>query len=55
MKYTINYEDQDIESYLESMIKERVYQHVKHHHPDMLMQIKKEVKDSLINHEVNNK
>lgn len=55
MKYTINIEDQDVELIIENMLKERVYQHVTQHHPDLLQQIKKELQETLLNAEINDK
>ena len=55
MKYTINIEDQDVELIIENMLKDRLYQHVTQHHPDLLQQIKKELQETLLNTEINDK
>lgn len=55
MKYTINIEDRDVRTIIENMLKERVYQHVTQHHPDLLQQIKKELQETLLNAELDNK
>ena len=55
MKYTINIEDRDVHTIIENMLKERVYQHVTQHHPGLLQQIKKELQETLLNAELDNK
>lgn len=55
MKYTINFEDEDIKSLIDSMIKDGVYTYVKKHHPDILSVVKKEIRETLYNTGPDNK
>ena len=55
MKYTINFEDEDIKSLIDSMIKDGVYEHVKKHHPNILSVVKKEIRETLHNTSSDNK
>lgn len=55
MKYTINFEDEDIKSLIDSMIKDGVYEYVKKHHPDILSVVKKEIRETLYNTAPDNK